>query len=204
VLGEIRPTVVDCDKYTQLSNTPCGQKAEFLNDTTSGTYIYHWTSKVYARWHMSLKHCSCWYNLHASYSLCLLFVLALFLPWRHELKTLSSLCVCVCVCVREKDCCYMACNCRRQKSPVCLYVLAFDGRSVRPPKKSQHLLVSLLASENLQLHLTSCGLLLGYSSHSLSFGMRATWLYPLPISVNLQVAFLLFRLTVKESHLNVW
>lgn len=107
---------------------------------------------------------------------------------------------CVCVCVREKAFCYMACNWRRQKSPVCLYVLAFDGRSVRPPKKSQHLLLSLLASENLQLHLTSCELLLGYSSHSLSFGMRATWLYPLPISVNLQTAFLLFRLIVR----NLW
>jgi hypothetical protein len=153
----------------------------------------------YARWHMSLKHCSCWYNLHASYGLCLLFVFTLFLPWRHELKTLSTLYVCV----REKAFCYMACNWRRQKSPVCLYVLAFDGRSVRPPKKSQHLLLSLLASENLQLHLTSCELLLGYSSHSLSFGMRATWLYPLPISVNLQTAFLLFRLIVK-NHLNVW
>jgi len=153
---------------------------------------------------MSLKHCSYWYNLHASYGCCLLFVLALFLPWRHELKTLSSLCVraCVCVCVTEKAFCYMACNCRRQKSPVCLYVLAFDSLSVRPPKKSQHLLLSLLASENLQLHLTSCELLFGYSSHSLSFGMRATWLYPLPISVNLQTAFLLFRLIVK-NHLNV-
>ena len=157
LFGEIRAIIADFDKHIQLSNTLCGQNAEFLNDTTSVTYIYHWTSKVYARWHMSLKHCNCWYNLHASYGRCLLFVLALFLPWRHEPKTLSSLCVCVCV--REKGFCYMACNCRRQKGPVCPYVLAFDGRSVRPPKKSQHLLVSLLACENLQLHPTSCGLL---------------------------------------------
>jgi len=28
---------------------------------------------------------------------------------------LHSACVCVCVCVREKDFCYMACNCRRQR-----------------------------------------------------------------------------------------
>jgi hypothetical protein len=97
-------------------------------------------------------------------------------PWtENSFFTLSvCVCVCVCVCVREKDFCYMACNCKRQKSPVCLYVLAFDGRSVRPPKKSQHLLLSLLASENLQLHLTSCGLLLGYSSQSLSFGSSNT------------------------------
>ena len=104
--------------------------------------------------------------------------------WTENSFFTLSVCVCVCVCVREKDFCYMACNCRRQKSPVCLYVLAFDGRSVRPPKKSQHLLHSLLASENLQLHLTSCGLLLGYSSQSLSFGTTATWFYPLPISGN--------------------
>jgi len=45
MLGEIWTIVVDCDKHTQLSNTPCGQRAEFLNDTTSGTYIYHWTYK---------------------------------------------------------------------------------------------------------------------------------------------------------------